>query len=217
MKKSVKIFLILLFLLLIIGVGIVVYLKISKPTQEEIPPVNEVKVTNTIDKYGYTLEDRDKELFIEKFEELKTLLNEENYDKETYIKLISELFIIDLYTISNKISRYDIGGLEYVYQDARESFKTVAENTIYKTVENNLDDSRNQKLPTVSSTKITEISETTYNMPDETTVDGYKVNISWEYEEDYGYDSSAVLILIQENEKWGVVFYKPKNWVLRKK
>lgn len=211
MKKSVKIFLILLFLLLIIGVGIVVYLKISKPTQEEIPPVNEVKVTNTIDKYGYTLEDRDKELFIEKFEELKTLLNEENYDKETYIKLISELFIIDLYTISNKISRYDIGGLEYVYQDARESFKTVAENTIYKTVENNLDDSRNQKLPTVSSTKITEISETTYNMPDETTVDGYKVNISWEYEEDYGYDSSAVLILIQENEKWGVVFYKPKN------
>ena len=211
MKKSVKIFLGLLFLILIIGAGIFIYLKISEPTQEDVPPVNEVKVTNTIDKYGYTLEDRDNELFIEKFEELKTLLNEESYDKETYIKLISELFIIDLYTISNKISRYDVGGLEYVYQDAKESFKTVAENTIYKTVENNLDDSRKQKLPTVSSTKIEEISETTYNMPDETTVNGYKVNISWKYEEEYGYDSNAVLILIQENEKWGIVFYKPKN------
>ena len=47
------------------------------------------------------------------------------------------MFIIDLYTIDNKISRYDVGGLEYVYSGARESLKSVAEDSIYKTVENN--------------------------------------------------------------------------------
>ena len=211
MKKSVKILLIVLFLSIIIGIGIFIYLNKTKQEPEETPPINEVKVTNTIDEYGYTLEDRDTLLFNEKFEELKTLLNEENFDQEEYIKLVSKLFIIDLYTIDNKISRYDIGGLEYVYQDAKESFKTVVENTIYKTVENNLDDTRIQKLPVVSSINITELAEITYNMPDEKTVDAYKVNISWEYEEDYDYDTKATLILIQENKKWGVVFYKPKN------
>lgn len=213
MKKRYKIFLWLIVYFIVIATGLFLYFKFFKnPTKEpEQPPVNEIKVTNSIEEYGYLLEDRDTELYKEKFETLKTLLAEEEYEKEEYVKLISELFIIDLYTIENKISRYDIGGLDFVYTDAVESFRSVTQNSIYKTVENNLDDTRVQSLPVVKSITSTEVSETTFTMPDDTTVEGYKVYISWEYEKDLGYDDSAALILIPDGKKMGVVFYKPKN------
>jgi len=211
MKKEKKILIILIIILLVVGVGLGVYFKIFKQEKIEEPPINEIKVTNTIEEYGYTLEDRDTEYFKEKFEELKELLNEEDFEKEEYIKLVSELFIIDLFTIDNKISRYDVGGLEFVYKDSVESFKTVLQNSIYKTVENNLDGTRTQTLPIVKDVTASEISETTYTMPDESVVDGYRVSLSWSYEKDLGYDEKGVIILIPEEKKIGVVFYKSKN------
>lgn len=210
MKKKYKICLIIVVVLLFAILGGFVYFRVVNKKQEVLPPVNEVKVTNSIDNYGYTLEDRDLDYFKEKFEELKVLLNEEDYDKKTYISLVSELFIIDLYTIDNKISRYDVGGLEYVYEGAKESFKSVIENSIYKSVENNLDDSRTQELPVVSTTEIIDIEDTIYEMPDKTKVNGYKVNLKWKFEKDLGYDDKAVLILIPDGKKISVVFYKAK-------
>ena len=130
MKKKYKIALIVILILVLIGVGIFGYFFFfyEKPVEE--PPVREVQITNTIEEYGYNLDDRDTALFKEKFEELKTLLNEENYNVEEYISLVSQLFIIDLYTIDNKISRYDVGGLEYVYSGAVSSFQSVIEGSI---------------------------------------------------------------------------------------
>ena len=114
-----------------------------------------------------------------------------------------------IYTIDNKISRYDVGGLEYVYPDAVSSFQSVAENSIYKTVENNLDDTRTQDLPEVSEITLDSISETTFIMPDESEVAGYAVKLSWGYVEDLGYDTSATLILIPSDKKYGVVYFEP--------
>ncbi len=173
-------------------------------------PIKEVKVTNTIENYGYNLEDRDTKLYKDKYEKLKELLSKDDYDKDEYIKLISELFIIDLYTIDNKISRYDVGGTEFMYTGAVSSFKASVENSLYKTVENDLEDNRNQALPVVSSIEITNYEPTTYEMPDQTVIDGYKVNLSWQYEKDLGYDDTGVLIVIPDGNKMGVVFYKAK-------
>lgn len=212
MKKRYKILLWLIVYFIIVAVGLFVYFRFFKTKENEVqPPVNEIKVTNSIEKYGYHLEDRDTEIYKEKFEELKLLLEEENYSQEEYIKLISELFIIDLYTIDNKISRYDIGGLEFVYRDAQESFKSVVQNSIYKTVENNLDDTRTQQLPIVSTITVDSVTDITYTMPDESTVNGKRVSLNWTYENSLGYDNSAVLILIPEEEKMAVVFYKTSN------
>ena len=212
MKKKYKIFLWLIVYFILIAIGFFVYFMFFKFDKKEVEtPVNEIKITNSIDEYGYHLEDRDTELFKEKFESLKDLLNQEEFDQEEYIRLVSELFIIDFYTIENKMSRYDVGGLEYMYSGAVESFRSVAQNSIYKTIENNLDDTRTQNLPVVSSIQTDEISETTFVMPDESTVEGYKVTLTWEYEKDLGYDTSASLILIFDGEKIGVVFYKSKN------
>lgn len=212
MKKRYKIFLWLIVYFILAAIAFYVYFNYIKSRQvESLPPVNEVKVTNVIDKYGYTLEDRDTDLFKEKFDNLKELLELESYDKEEYIKLVSELFIIDFYTIDNKISRYDVGGLEYVYNEAISSFKSVAENSIYKKVENNLDDTRTQSLPVVSQIAVDTIEKTNYIMPDESTREGYTVKLHWSYVTDLGYDTSGVLILIPDGNKYGVVFYKQKN------
>ena len=209
MKKGYKIALIVILIMALIGVGIVGYFFFfyEKPVAET--PVNEVQITNTIEEYGYNLDDRDTALFKEKFEELKNLLNEENYDVEEYVSLISQLFIIDLYTIDNKISRYDVGGLEYVYSEAVSSFQSVVEGSIYKTVENNLDGSRTQDLPEVASVTVDSIKETTFTMPDESVVNGYGVNLSWTYVEKLGYDNSATIVLIPDQQKYCVVYYDP--------
>ena len=207
MKKKKIVVLVILLLIIIIGLGVYVYFKFIKPKPVEQQPTV-FEVTNQIDSYGYTLEDRDTELFKATFEELKSLLNEEDYDKEKYVSLISKLFIIDLYTIDNKISRYDVGGLEYVYSGAKESLKSVAEDSIYKTVENNIDKSRTQKLPEVSSIEVSTVEPYTFKMPDDTTSDGYKVKLSWEYKESLGYDTSGTIVVVPDGElKYGVVYF----------
>ena len=210
MKKKYKVLLIVIIVLVLVAAGLAGYFFFfyEKPTEET--PVNDVQIKNTIDTYGYNLDDRDSAIFEEKFNELKDLLNVEGYDVQEYVSLVSQLFIIDLYTINNKISRYDVGGLEYVYPDAVTSFQTVAENSIYRTVENNLDGTRTQELPEVSSITVASIKTTTFTMPDETVVDGYGVQISWEYVEDLGYDDAATLILIPSGEKYGVVYLEPR-------
>lgn len=206
MKRKYKVLLSILAILILIASGIFVYCKFFK-TNSSSAPINTIKVTNSIDKYGYTLEDRDTALFKEKFEELKTLLNKEDYDKEEYVKLISQLFIIDLYTIDNKISRYDVGGMEYVYSKAQSSLKSVAENSLYKTVENNLDNTRTQSLPLVSDITVDDISSYDYTMPDDSEVSGYRVKLSWTYKTNMGYDTKGTLVLIPEGEKYGVVYF----------
>ncbi len=214
-KRKIKRIVIALFLLILLGVGIYFGIKTFFLNKKEPGEVQTIQVTNSIEKYGYTLEDRDTELFKTTFEELKELLNKEEYDTEEYLTLISKLFIIDLYTINNKLSRYDIGGLEYVYSEAVPSFKSVAQNSIYKTVENNLDGSRKQSLPEVDSIEITDISEYEFTMPkkdekeEERKEKGYRVKATWTYKEKLGYDNSATLVLIKDGEKYGVVYFNP--------
>ena len=209
MKKSVKIVLIVIVLLILVGCGVGGYYFFFKKEPAPETPIKEIEITNTIDQFGYTLEDRDTDLFVEKFNELKELLNQEEYDVKEYISLISQLFVIDLFTIDNKMSRYDVGGLEYVYSGAVSSFQSVVEGSIYKTVENNLDGSRTQDLPEVASVTVDSIKETTFTMPDESVVNGYGVNLSWTYVEKLGYDNSATIILIPDQQKYGVVYYDP--------
>ncbi len=209
MKKRYKVMIIILLVVLLVASAIGIYFFFFRNKPVEQLPVNEIQITNSIEEFGYTLDDRDTKIFKEKFEDLKKILAEEEYDVEEYVSLVSQLFVLDLYTIDNKISRYDVGGLEYVYSDASSSFRTVAENSIYKTVENNLDDTRTQDLPEVSEIMLDSISETTFIMPDESEVSGYAVKLSWSYVKNLGYDTSATLILIPDGKKYGVVYFEP--------
>lgn len=211
MKKKKKIIIILVIILVLIGIGIGSYFLFFRNNKNEEPAMPEVKVMNKIEGYEYTLDDRDTEVFKEKFEKLKELLESETFEEEDYISLVSELFIIDLYTIDNKISKYDVGGLEYVYEPARDSFKSMAMDSIYKTVINNVDKKREQSLPVVSETVVNEITPSTYTMPDDSEVDSYDVDISWSYETSLGYDDEGTITLIKNDNRIDVVSFNPES------
>ena len=90
-----------------------------------------------------------------------------------------------------------------MYTDAVASLKSVAQNSIYKTVENNLDDTRTQiDIRIDLSITVDSISDYEYIMPDESTIAGYRVALSWTYTENLGYDSEGVLVLIPDGIKW---------------
>ena len=122
-KRKLKPFTIIcIILLLITGISFAIYHFVFSNTSEETPPPNVATVTNKIEGYEYTLDDRDTKIFQENFKKLKENLENEQINMDEYVESISKLFIIDLFTIDNKVSKYDIGGLDYLYDGAKESF-----------------------------------------------------------------------------------------------
>ena len=200
-KKKTDLFVIILFILIGIGLfgytGYVAYKSITDTSTR-------TKELISLDLYGYKLSDKDTELFSNTFKELEIVLNEDSIDYSKYAELLSKLFVIDVFTLNNKLASTDIGGLDYLHKDLKENFKENMGATLYKNVENNLDGTRAQKLPEVSSINVTSIEETKFTYENEE-FDGYNVSLSWEYVEDLGYEKSIKLTLIKDNGKLYVV------------
>ncbi len=165
-----------------------------------------VKVLDAVKNYDYVLEERDTALFKETYNHLKANLKSKDIDYTAYAADLAQLFIIDLFTIDNKLSKYDIGGLDYVYPDSQDNYKLNVENTLYKNVEVK-DNKRNQDLPAVTSITIDNTEEMEYTIG-EKTYPAYKETISWEYKEDFGYDNKAAVTLIKDQNKVYVVEYQ---------
>ena len=104
-------------------------------------------------------------------------------------------------------------GLRMVIEKAR--------STIYKYIERDVE-KRTQSLPTVSEIKDVTIENTTFTIYDKTTttttkryktitskkgttIDAYKVNITWDYSEDLGYEKEANIIIIEKENKLYIV------------
>ena len=200
MKKKYKIALILIIILIII---VTLFMALKFFLKNE--PAEPVKVVDSIENFSYTLDDRDTELMKNTYNELKEVLNND-IDYEKYAELLAKLFVIDLFTMNNKVNRYDVGSTEYVYPDSVDNFKTNVEDTIYKTMENNSNGKRKQDLPEVKSITLEEIIEDTYAIGEET-YDSYVVSLSWEYVTDYGYDDTATITLIELNDQLYVTEY----------
>ena len=158
----------------------------------------------SLDLYGYTLSKNDTNLYKDNFKDLEKVLNEKPINYEEYAKLLSKLFIIDVFTLDNKLTSTDIGGLEFIHKDLRENFKENMGNTMYKSIESNLDGKRKQSLPEVSSINADEVIETTYTYKKEK-YSGYLVKLSWEYKQDLGYEKSMKLTLIKDNDMLYIV------------
>jgi len=211
MKKKYKVILGIITLVVVILLGVGVYkFFIQKPEKKQTEVTNITTVTNTIEGYDYTLDDRDSKLFATLFKELKENLESDKMDEHAYIEHVAQLFIVDLYTISNKISKYDIGGLEYLYSSAKESFRAKAMDTLYKTVEDDSYKTRNQKLPTVKTIEVTSIDEATYNINGEKQ-NAYVVDLNWTYEENMEYDLKGTITFVKEENKWSIISYESKS------
>lgn len=157
------------------------------------------KQIDSIELYEYTLSENDTNIFKTYFKELTTVLNEKPINNVEYAKTISKLFIIDLYTLNNKLGSTDIGGLEFLHKDLRDNFKENMGASLYKFVENNLNNDRKQELPIVKDVTIEDVSESKWKYKD-TEYPAYIVTAKWTYEKDLGYQSSMKLTIINDND-----------------
>lgn len=203
MKKKYKYPLLLLILVIIVIVGLILFkLFFSKDKVK-----NNVKVIDSIVDFSYTLDERDTKLMKDTYEELKNILKEREIDYDEYAKVLAKLFVIDLFTMDNKINKYDVACLEYVYPDNLENFKTNVEDTIYKLMEDNTYGKRTEKLSIVNSVEITNEEESTFKINEEE-VPSYVVTLNWTYDKDLGYDKNATITMIKKDKKLYVVEYK---------
>ena len=192
---------ILLLVILLIVIGVKVYFDFFRNDNRE---EETRKNLDSLELYGYTLDDEDTELYKTYFNELKDILNEENIDNEKYASLLVQLFVVDVYNLNNKLTSTDIGGLEFIHADMVENFKINLGDTMYNTIESNLYGDRVQNLPVVSDVIINSIRETTYEYNGAEYL-GYIVDASWEYETDLGYENNASFVLIDDNNKLNIV------------
>lgn len=205
--KGKKILIALLIIILIAGAGFGVY-KIFFDKDGKKSAV-EVKVLDSLDDYGYTLSDKDTELFKGEYNILKDLLNEKEIDDEKYATQVAKLFVIDLYTISTKVNKLDIGGSEYYYLDKVTMFEKKVMDTLYYHLEDNTYGDREQELPEVKKIEVLSIEETEYKIG-EKEKDAYLVQVEWEYVEDMGYDTEASIVLCKEDGvRISVVDFQP--------
>ena len=162
------------------------------------------KNLDSLEMYGYTLDDLDSDLYKEYFNKLKVTLNEDHINYEDYAKELVMLYVVDFYTLSNKITSSDIGGVEFIPTDMVDNFKMHAGDTMYNHVKTNIYGDRVQKLPIVKSVEVTNIENTTYTYKDKE-YSAYKVSARWEYQEDLGYKNNEIFTLIKDNNKLYIV------------
>ena len=89
LKKSVKRILIIAIILIITGLGFIVY--------ESLNPkdVKKATVENEIPEYGYTLKSTRNARYKKMFQELKDILSKDEVDEEAYLKQISKMFLLE--------------------------------------------------------------------------------------------------------------------------
>jgi hypothetical protein len=154
------------------------------------------KELSSFEYYGYKLTSTDTDVFKNAYDELSTVLNQEIVDYEEYAKSISKLFVIDVFTLENKVSSTDIGGLEFVHKDLRDNFKENLGSTLYNSVLSNINGKRVQKLPKVSNVSVDSITKDKYEYYD-VEYDSFVIKCGITYEVDLGYQSSITLTLIR--------------------
>ena len=208
MRKKYKVGMMLIAILIIL-VSMIGISKIFLKKDTESKPKVETKIISNIEKYGYTLDDRDTKYMKETFKELESILNIDEINKEEYAKVLSKLFIIDFYTLSNKINKYDVGSLEYILNDKVEMIKNKAMDTIYSDIIDNTYKDRVQELPEITNVEILEIKKSKFELNKEEK-ESYKITLKFSYKKDLGYDKEGTLHIIENNNKLEVALYNPK-------
>lgn len=206
LKKNVKY---LLIGLVIIIVFVLAIFSVKKFFFKE-EKIKEAKVLNTIKEYNYVLKDNKSKKYQASFKELSKILSEKEVNEEEYAGKISEMFIFDFYSLADKSSKTDVGGVDIVHPDILENFLKNAENTFYKYVESNIYNNRNQKLPEVEEVKVESIEKIPFTYGITTDEAAYEVKVSWTYtsEEFADYQKSATLIFVHQDKKLYLVELK---------
>ena len=118
LKKKVNRYLIIGSVLLVAGAGVLVYDISFKPKTT----VKKATVLTEIKEYGYTLKSNKSKAYKDEFNNLAELLKKDKVDEEEYAKELTKLFVLDFYTLSDKVANTDVGGTDFVHTDAKNNF-----------------------------------------------------------------------------------------------
>ena len=195
-KKRLNLILLILIFVLIICCGVSVYFSYIKKEKASTK-----KMEDTIEEYDYHLYDSDSKEYKKLFYELKDILNASSINEEEYLKVISKMFAMDFYTLQNKISNDDIGGVEFVYSKVVDNFKSKAKDSVYLYLENYLNNKKKQQLPVVKDVLVDTMEVTPYTYLNTIDKKAYGVKIQIEYEKDLGYPTEATLYFIHDGKK----------------
>lgn len=199
-KKSFKILLFVVIILVLVFIG---YKLTNKKTEDK-----KVKVEDSLEEYGYVLNENETQYYKDLFKELKKVLNSDNVDEEKYATLVGQLFLADFYNLDNKITKNDIGGVQFVYTPYQSDFSKFAVESIYHYVENSLYEKRNQELPIVTSVDITNIKQTSFDYQEKTDEEAWTFNYKINYEKDLGYQTEGTMTLVHNEKKLEIVDLK---------
>ena len=200
LKKKVKVILIIAIILISAGLGFIAY--------ESIKPkaVKTATVENEIKEYSYTLKSTRNDRYKEMFQELKDILEADEVDEKAYLEQISKMFIMDFYTLNDKLANTDVGGIDFVHTNAKTNFLEKSEDTVYKYVESDIYGNREQQLPEVTEVTVENIENIEYTIGTDFTDDSaYKIEVSIKYKEDMDYPTKATLTFVHEDNKLSLV------------
>ena len=158
--------------------------------------------------YNYTITDEATKYSKQLFDDLKKELSKDSVNEEKYAKLEAQLFVSEFFTLSNKVNRNDVGGVQFIYPDYQESFQKEAmdENGLYHYLENDIYGNRDQKLPEVTEVTVDNIENIEYTIGTDFTDDSaYQVEVSIKYKEDMDYPTKATLTFVHEDNKLSLV------------
>ena len=129
-------------------------------------------------------------------------------DEEKYAKKISEMFVYDFFSLADKTSKTDVGGVDFVYSGVLDNFLLNAEDTYYKYIESNIYGNRDQKLPEVGDITIESVKTEPYTIAGGATDEkAYYVKLNWDYtSEDFNsYQKSAELVFMHNDIRLDLV------------
>ena len=197
-KKKNKLVLLILSTLIILII-VVIILSVATKKDNKEPDVKEVKKVDIIDNYGYYLEEDATDYYKSLYKELKDITNKDEVDYEEYAKIVAKLFVTDVFTLDNKVTSSDIGGLQFIYPDFREDFIKINQTGLYSNVLSNIYNDRVQELPIVNEVNIDLVKETTFNYNNKE-YKGYLVELNISYEKDLSYPTTYKLTIIKEDK-----------------
>lgn len=195
----------LIIIVVISLLGFAAYKILAEPKKDDDKRVQKVNETE-IKGYGIFIDDSDSKIYHEEFDKLKANLESKEINYDEYAESVAKMFIIDLYTIKNKINKYDIGGIDFVYPSIKQNYIDNVDDTLYKYVEDNSTNERSQNLPVVKSIEVLDTTKGKFTIESEKKeYDSYTYKLKWDYSLDLGYDTAGEVIVINKDNKMYVV------------
>lgn len=208
-KDWLKGILLIALIFAIVGTCIIVYTRLKKNSNT---PVNVTTVKDTIDKYGYTLNDDVTAYYQQEFDALKVMSTDNTKTDEDIASQVAKLFVIDLYSINYKVNKYEVTSAQYFYSDKKDMHTQKVIDKLYNLVEDNSYNDRKQQLPEVTNVTINKIDTGSYKLSDSNTQKSYIIDLSITYKEDMGYDTNCLVTMVKDsnNINLSVVNYAKK-------